>query len=218
MRLIKEMIKNKIKINKKEHIYFVQAISVTQLVNAYLNKEISAETKKQPYFVKAQKFGENFHEFAEDIIKRIRHNTFNSQIFFDDLAKKLDLESLKIYGEFFKWITSEIVNFSNILVEKRIAGTLKTVTDHQLLICGTFDALDVRNKILFEWKTCSSTKEFESWKLQTRIYNHLLDYKIKKVVIYNPKINFYHEFVPKRLSQLEIVGLIDAGLSLLKYE
>lgn len=96
------MIKNKIKINKKEHIYFVQGISVTQLVNAYLNQEISAETKKQSYFIQAQKFGENFHEFAEDIIKRIRHSSFNSQTFFDDLAKKLDLESLKIYGAFFK--------------------------------------------------------------------------------------------------------------------
>ena len=212
------MIKNKIKFNKEKHIYLVKAISVTQLINAYLKKEISAETKKQPYFVKAQKFGENFHEFAEDIIKRIRHTTFNTQIYFDDLAKKTDLETLKIYGIFFKWLIAEIVNFSNILVEKKIAGVLKTITNHQLLICGTFDGLDVKNKILYEWKTCSSTKEFESWKLQTRIYNYLLDYKIKKVVIYNPKINFYYEFEPTRLSQIEITALIDAGLNLLKYE
>ena len=209
------MIENDIKFSKKKHIYYVQAISVTQLINAYLNKEISAETKKQPYFVKAQQFRENFHEFAEDIIKRIRDSSFNSQIFFDDLAKKTDLETLKIYGAFFKWITTEIVNFSNILAEKRIAGILQTTTDDKIVICGTFDALDVENKILYEWKTCSSTKEFESWKLQTRIYNHLLDYKIKKVVLYNPKINFYFEFEPKRLSQIEIVGLIDAGLSLI---
>ena len=212
------MIKNKILFNKAKHQYLVKALTVTQLVNKYLKKEISAETKKQPYFVKAQKFGEDFHKFAEDIIKRMGHATFNSQIYFDDLSKKTELEPLKVYGAFFKWATTEIVNFNNILVEKRIAGVLKTLTDHQLLICGTFDALNVRNKILYEWKTCSSTKEFESWKLQTRIYNHLLDYKIKKVVIYNPKINFYYDFEPKKLSQIEIVGLIDAGLSLLKYE
>ena len=200
-------------------LLFLRGLMLTQLVNCYLNKEISENTKKQEYFVKAQKFGEHFHEFAENLIKKLRYKTFDPEIYLKDIAKKTkNTELLNVYHHFLNWIVDEMVNFEFMLAEKKICGVLKTNIDSQLLICGTFDALDVKKRILFEWKTTSTTKEFESWKLQTRIYNHILDYKIKKIVIYNPKINFYHEFEPKKLSQLEIISLIDAGLKLIKHE
>lgn len=79
------MIKNKLTLEQSSHQYSLIPISVTRLVNNYLEKEIADSTRNSTHFKKAVHFGNQFHEIAENIINLKKLNKFNIDLFLNEL-------------------------------------------------------------------------------------------------------------------------------------
>lgn len=164
------------------HRYILLIPSVTNICSAYFNKTISNKLAKMPHFIQATKRGTFVHEIISCYLKQI---PFKGEFLEDD---KVD----DMLMNFTNWSDQkQLLKHTTGHSEHTLVGSLINPNfNEQLIVGGTTDYFDINTKTLYEWKTSSTSKNLEVWKLQTRIYVYLINQEFKEklienIVIYN---------------------------------
>ena len=160
-----------------KHRYLLLIPSVTNICSAYFNKTISNKLAKMPHFIQATKRGTFMHEIISSYLK----NTHFECTFLKD--DKVDV----MLTNFINWSDQKhLIKHTTGHSEHTLVGSLcNPHFNEQLIVGGTADYFDVNSKTLYEWKTSSTSKNLEVWKLQTRIYAYLINQEFKEKVIEN---------------------------------
>ena len=188
-----------------KHRYVILIPNVTNICSAYFNKTIDAKLAKMPHFIQATKRGTFVHAIINSYLKDTH---FECTFLKDD---KVDI----MLTNFMNWSDQKhLLEHTTGHSEHTLVGSLMHPHfNEQLIVGGTADYFDVNSKTLFEWKTSSTSKNLEVWKLQTRIYAYLINQELKEkvienIVIYNLATNEEFSFKYKPIETEEMDKLI----------
>ena len=143
--------------------------------------ELPKKFKNNLYSKTRKELGNDFHDLVENSIAKKQK----------DPNWSWDLDFFRYYGTlelYFDYFYDEIfqeLDIANIITEYSFVGIIKN-KKRGIRVAGTFDALDIKNKILYEWKTANDCNE-DKWELQCMIYSLILKqngYQINKIIIY----------------------------------
>ena len=143
--------------------------------------DLPKKFKNTLYSKRRKELGNDFHDLVENSIsKKQKDSNWSWNLNLFRYYGILELYFDYFYDELFKKL-----DYQNIITEYSFVGVIKN-KKRGIRVAGTFDAFDVKNKILYEWKTANDINE-DKWKLQCMIYSLILNqngYQINKIIIY----------------------------------
>lgn len=200
--------------DEEKHRYIILIPSVTNVCSAYFNKTINSKLAKMPHFIKATKRGTFVHEIISCYLKKI---PFKGDFLEDDKVDEL-LWNFTNWSEQNHLLKEHKTGHS----EHPVVGALINDRFNELLIVGgTIDYFNTKTKTLYEWKTSSTSTNLKIWKLQTRIYAHLINQEFKEnlietIIIYNLNTNEEFKFKYEVINEAEMDELMKQAIKVNK--